>query len=165
MAVALGTTLIDLNIHNLDKEGGWQRIEEGLTTGADIFIGAGVTRRRAGGSRQIDLCGEQEALFGFVLGYTQNASNTIDTQGYYYRDYDAPFAAAKEVFIGVPKQGGIYLILSETNVTLALDMKLKCVDGVWSEADTNDNFQMMCEQAITAAANTRKYFYGKWVSF
>ena len=69
------------------------------------------------------------------------------------------------MFIGVPKQGGIYLILSETNVTLSLDMKLKCVDGVWSEADTNDNFQMMCEQAITAAANTRKYFYGKWVSF
>jgi hypothetical protein len=164
MAVALGTTLIDLGIHNLDKEGGWQRIEEGKTTGTDNFIGAAVTRRRET-APNIDLCGEQEAIFGFILGYTQDANNTVDSQGYYYRDYDAPFAAGKWVFIGIPKQGGIYLVLSDTNKTFALDMKLKCVDGVWQEADTNDNFQMQCEQAITGAANTRKYFYAKWVSF
>jgi len=163
MAVALGTTLLNLGIHNLDKEGGWQRWEEGKTTGTDMFIGAGVTRRRET-KPNIDLCAEQEALLGILLGYTGHKDNTIPTQGYYYNDYDNPFVAGKWVFIGIPKQGGIYLILSATNVTLLEGMKLKCVDGVFQEADTNDNYQMTCEQAITAAVNTRKYFYGRWVS-
>jgi len=163
MAVVLGTTLINLNIHSLDKESGFQRVEEGKTTGTDMFIGAGVTRRRET-SPNIDLCAEQEGLLGILLGYANHKDNTIPTEGYYYNDYDVPFAAAKWVLIGIPKQGGIYLVLSETNVTLQEGMKLKCVDGVFSEADTNDNYQMTCEQAITGAVNTRKYFYARWVS-
>ena len=161
MTVALGTTLINKLIHNLDKEGGWQRIEPALTTGSDIFIGAGVTRHGQTG-QYIDLCAEIEALLGFVLGYN-TAKETIDDDGYYYRDYDNPFASGKHVLVGIPKHGGVYLILSETNTTIALYDKLKCVDGVWKLADTSDNYQMIAEEAVTAAANTRKYFYARWV--
>lgn len=161
MTVALGTTLLALNIHNLDKEGGFQRIEPGITTSTDIFIGAGVTRRGLTGM-YIDLCAEIEALLGFVLGYN-TAKETVDDEGYYYRDYDNPFTSGKHVLIGIPKQGGKYLILSETNETIELFEKLKCVDGVWKVADTADNYQMIAEEAVTGAGNVRKYFYGTWV--
>lgn len=162
MVVALDETLIDMQIHNLAKEGGWQRVEEGKTTGTDQFIGAGVTRRGET-IPNIDLCAEPEALLGFILGYTQHHDNTIPTQGYYYNDFDEPFVAGKWVFIGIPKTLGIYLVLSATNVTILIGQKIKCVDGVFTPADTNDNYQMICEQAIAAAANTRKYFYASFV--
>lgn len=160
MTVALGTTLLAANIHNLDKEGGWQRIEPAITTGTDVFIGSGVTRHGMTG-QYIDLCAEIEALLGFVLGYN-TALETVDDEGYYFRDYDNPFISGKDVLVGIPKHGGIYLILSETNTTIALMDKLKCVDGVWKLADTSDNFQMIAEEAVTGAGNTRKYFYGRW---
>lgn len=161
MTVALGTTLIDKGIHNLDKEGGWQRIEKAKTTGSDMYIGSGVTRYGQSGLF-IDLCAEIEALAGFLLGYN-TALETINTNGYYYNDYDNPFSSGKNVLVGIPKHGGIYLILSETNTTIAMYDKLKCVDGVFQVADTNDNYQMIAEEAVTAAASTRKYFYAKWV--
>jgi hypothetical protein len=161
MTVALGTTLIDLGIKTLVKFGGWDRIEDAYTTGTDIFIGAGVTR--FGETKpNIDLCAEVEVLWGFVLGYNKQL-NTIDSQGYFYRDYDNPFVASKWVLVGIPKQSAVYLILSATNTTIAIADKLKCVDGVFAVADTNDNYQMIAEEAVTAAANTRKYFYARWV--
>lgn len=161
MAVALGTTLINKKIHNLDKEGGWQRIEPGITTGTDIFIGAGVTRKGQTG-QYIDLCAEIEALLGFVLGYN-TAKETIDDEGYYYRDYDNPFASGKHILIGIPKHGGVYLVLSGTQKTIALYDRINCVDGVWEACATSDNYQMIAEEPVTGAANTRKYFYARWV--
>ena len=161
MTVALGTTLINKGIHNLAKEGGWQRIEPGITTSTDIFIGAGVTRFGQTG-QYIDLCAEIEALLGFVLGYN-SAKETIDDQGYYYRDYDNPFISAKHVLIGIPKFGGVYLVLSGTQKTIALYDRINCVDGVFQRAATSDNFQMISEEAVTAAGNTRKYFYARMV--
>ena len=161
MTVALGTTLIAKKIHNLDKEGGWQRIEPAITTSTDIFIGAGVTRKGMTG-QYIDLCAETEALLGFVLGYN-TALETIDDEGYYYRDYDNPFISAKNVLVGVPKHGGIYLILSGTQKTIALFDRINCVDGVWEACATSDNFQMIAEEAVAGASNVRKYFYARWV--
>lgn len=161
MTVALGTTLIDKNIRNLDKEGGWQRIEPGITTSTDCFIGAGVTRYGETG-QYIDLCAEIEVLLGFILGYN-TANETLDDQGYYYRDYDAPFASGKHVLIGIPKFGGIYLVLSGTEKTIPLYGRINCVDGVFEECVTSDNYQMIAEEAVTGAANTRKYFYARMV--
>lgn len=161
MAVALGTTLINKAIKTLIKYGGWERIEDAKTNGTDIYIGAGVTRK--GETKpDIDLCGEIEALWGFVLGYNRQL-NTIDDEGYYYRDYDAPFANNKWVLVGIPRQNSVYLVLSATNTTIAIGNKLKCVDGVFEVADTDDNYQMIAEEAKTATANTRKYFYARWV--
>jgi len=161
MVVALGTTLINKGIKNMCKYGTFERIEDAITNGADIFIGAGVTR--FGETKPyIDLCAEVEALWGFVLGYNKQL-NTIDAEGYYYRDYDHPFATAKWVLVGIPRQNSVYLILLETALTVAIGNKLKCVDGVFQKADTNDNYQMLAEEASTGAASTRKYIYARWV--
>lgn len=159
--VSLGTTLINLGVKTLVKYGGFQRIEDAYTTGSDIFIGAGVTR--FGETKpNIDLCAEVDALWGFVLGYNKQL-NTIDSQGFFYRDYDNPFAASKWVLVGIPVPGNVYLVLSETNTTIAINDKLKCVDGVFAVADTNDNYQMIAEEAVVGASDTRKYFYARWV--
>lgn len=162
MTTALGTTLIDLDISTLVRKGDWKRVVDRITTGTDIFIGAAVTEFGESTTSAIDLCAEVEAISGFVLGYMPQ-KNTIDSQGYYYRDYDNPFAASKWVRVGVPEPEMIILVLSETNTTIAKGNKLKCVDGVWQVADTNDNYQMIAEEAVTAAADTRKYFHARWV--
>ena len=57
----------------------------------------------------------------------------------------------------------VFLVLSETETTIAKGQKIKCVDGVWEPASTSDNYQMIAEEAVTAAADTRKYFYARWV--
>lgn len=159
--VALGTTLIAKKIKTLVKFGGWDRIEDARTNGTDIFIGAGVAR--VGETRpDIDLCAAIETLWGFVLGYNKQL-NTIDSQGYYYRDYDNCFGDNKWVLVGIPKQSSVYLVLSETAETLAIGQKIYCVDGVFTKADTADNYQMIVEEAVTGVASVRKYFYARWV--
>ena len=163
MTVALGTTLIDKKIHGLSKEGGWQRIEPGITTSTDCFIGSGVTRHGMTG-QYIDLCAELEALLGFILGYN-TALETIDDEGYYYRDYDAPFSSGKNILIGIPKFGGIYLVLSGTEKSIGLHDRINCVDGVFETSSTSDNFQMIAEEAVTGVSNVRKYFYARMVKF
>lgn len=159
--VALGTTLIDKKIKTLVKFGGWDRIEDARTNGDDIFIGAGVSR--FGETRpDIDLCARVEALWGFVIGYNTQL-NTIDNEGYYYRDYDVPFADNKWVRVGIPKQSSVYLVLSETAETLAVNDKIYCTGGVFTKADTDDNYQMIVEEAVVGVAEVRKYFYARWV--
>ena len=162
MTTALGTTLINLAISTLVRKGQWKRIVDRQVTNSDIFIGAGVTEYGESGTSDIDLCAEIEALLGFVLGFVPQLE-TIDSQGYYYRDYDNPFVDNSWVRVGIPEQGMVILVLSATNTTIAKGDKLKCVDGVWSVADTNDNYQMIAEEAVTGAADTRKYFYARWV--
>lgn len=163
MTVALGTTLINLGIATLVRKGNWKRIVDRLTTGTDMFIGAAVTEFGQGGTKSsIDLCAEIEAILGFILGYVPQLE-TIDNEGYYYRDYDNPFAASKWVRVGIPEPEMVILVLSETNTTIAIGNKLKCVDGVWQVAATSDNYQMIAEEAVVAAANTRKYFHARWV--
>lgn len=160
--VSLDQTLIARKIKSLHFKGQWDRIVDRKTTGTDIFIGAGVTDF---GETQpsIDLCAEIDALAGFVLGYAPQLE-TIDSEGYYYRDYDHPFAASKWVRVGIPKQAMVILVLSETNTTIRRGEKIKCVDGVWKPASTGDNYQMISEENVTATADTRKYFHAKWVS-
>jgi len=110
----------------------------------------------------IDLCAEQEALFGFILGLNP-ALNAIPAEGAWFNDFDNLIADNIWVQVGIPQQGGVYLVLSETNTAFQIGMKLKCVDGCFQEADTNDNYQMIAEEAIAAAANTRRYFWARWV--
>ena len=41
--------------------------------------------------------------------------------------------------------------------------KIYCVDGVFTRAATNKNYQMICEEAVVGVAAVRKYFYARWV--
>lgn len=160
--VALGTTLINMKIKGLVKFGGWDRIEDANTgTGEDIFIGAGVAR--TGETKPIiDLCAMNETLWGFVLGYAKQLE-TIDPQGYYYRDYDHPFGASKKILVGIPKQSSVYLVLSETAETLAVGQKIYCTAGVFTKAASGHNYQMIVEEPVVGVAGIRKYFYARWV--
>ena len=162
MTVALGTTLINLGISTLVRKGQWDRIVDRQCTGSDIFIGAGVTEKGESGTSDIDLCAEIETLIGFVLGLVPQLE-TIPTNGYYYNDYDQPFADDTWVRVGLPKQAMVILVLSGTEKTIAKGDKINCVDGVFQTAATSDNYQMIAEEAVTGAANTRKYFYARWV--
>lgn len=160
--VSLGTTLIGLAISTLLYKGQWERVVDRQCTGSDIAIGMAVTEYGEAGQSDIDLCGENEAIFGFALQYMPQVE-TIDATGIFYRDYDHPFPDNSWIRVGVPKQGIDILVLSETNTTIAKGNKLKCVDGVFAVADTNDNFQMIALEAVTGASATRKYFYARWV--
>lgn len=162
MTVALGTTLISLGISTLVRKGQWARIVDRKCNGADIFIGAGVTEIGESTQSDIDLCAEIEALLGFVLGLVPQLE-TIPATGYYYNDYDNCFADNTWVRVGIPTQGMIILVLSGTQKTIAKGDRINCVDGVWQRAATSDNYQMIAEEAVTAAANTRKYFHARWV--
>ena len=161
MTVALGTTLINKAIKSLLRHGQWSDIVDRRCNGTDIFIGAGVCGYGET-YPDIDLCAEIEALLGFVIGLAPQLE-TIPSQGMWYNDYDNPFADNTWVRVGIPQQECVILVLSETNTTIAVNDKLKCVDGVWQVADTNDNYQMIALEAVTAAANTRKYFYARRV--
>lgn len=161
MTVALNTTLVSHGISTLLYKGQWERVVDRLTTNTDIFIGAGVTDF---GETQpdIDLCGEAEGLLGFVLGYVPQLE-TIDAGGYYFRDYDNAFPDNSWVRVGIPKQGLVIFILSGTQDTVARGDLLKCVDGVFVKCSTREEYQMIAEEAVTGAINTRKYFYARWV--
>lgn len=161
MAIALGTTLIDLGIKALIKKGKWKRIEDGRTNGATIGIGMAVTREGQT-FPDIDLCGEAEPIWGFVKGLN-TTRHTLPALGPWFNDYDNPFADNIWVRIGIPAQAMVFLILSAIAVNIGRGRKLKCVDGVFRHADTNDNFQMIAEEPVVAAVNTRKYFYARFV--
>lgn len=162
MTVALNSTLRALNIKSLLYKGMWSDVVDRITNGTDIFIGAAVTEYGESGHGDIDLCAEIEAILGFVIGLAPQLE-TIPANGMWFNDYDNPFGNNINVRVGIPQQKCVILILSETNTTIAKGDKLKCVDGVWQVADTNDNYQMIAEKAVTGAANTRKYFYARWV--
>ena len=161
MTVALNTTLIDLGISTLLYKGQWERVVDRKTTSTDIFIGAAVTEH---GETQpdIDLSALTEAILGFVLGYVPQLE-TIDSLGYYYRDYDVPFPDNSWVRVGIPKQGLVILVLSATDETIGRGDMIKCVDGVWMTTASGEIYQMIAEEAVTGAAQTRKYFYARWV--
>jgi len=162
MTVALGTTLINLGIHTLLKTGSvWDRIVDARVNGSDIFIGAIVTRVNET-YPDIDLCSEIEAMLGIVIGLN-TTKHTLPANGAWYNDYDVPFTDNYWVRVGIPRPQGVYLVLSDTEKTFTVGNKLKVVDGVLQVADTNDNFQFICEKAVTGASNTRKYFYARYV--
>lgn len=162
MTVNLGTTLIGLGISTLLYKGQWDRVVDRQCTGDDIFIGAAVTEFGESEQSDIDLCAEVEAIFGFVLQYVPQLE-TIDATGIFYRDEDHPFADDSWVRVGIPSQGMVFLVCSGTEKTIAKGNKIKCVDGLFEVADTDDNYQMIAAEAVTGASNTRKYFYAEWV--
>lgn len=162
MTVALDETLITKGISTLLYKGTWKRIVDKMTNGSDIFIGAAVTEAGESTHSDIDLCAEIEAILGFVLGINPQLE-TVPANGMWYNDYDNCFADNIWVRVGIPEHGAVFLVLSATGVTIAKGFKIKCVDGVWQQADTDDNYQMIAEEAVTGASNTRKYFYARWV--
>jgi len=162
MAVALNTTLRALGISTLIKEGKWKAIVPRYTgTQTNIFIGAAVS-----GFGQtfpaIALCAEEIAILGFVLGLN-TSKHTIPDEGPFYNDYDNCFGAAKWLDIGIPEARMVFLVCSATAATIYRDQKLKCVDGVFTPADTGDHHQMTSmDDTIMGVANTRKYFYARF---
>ncbi len=162
MTVSLSTTLINLGISTLVRKGQWARIVDRICNGSDIFIGAGVTEIGESNTSDIDLCAEIEALLGFVLGYVPQLE-TIHVNGYYYNDEDNPFADNSWVRVGIPTPGMVILVCSGTEKTIAKGDKINCSGGLFQTAATSDNYQMIAEEAVTGASNTRKYFYARWV--
>lgn len=161
MGVALNTTLRAHGISTLLYKGQWDRVVDRKINGEDVFIGAGVTEF---GETQPDIALAQinEALLGFVLGYVPQLE-TIDALGYYYRDYDNKFPDDSWVRVGIPKQGIVIFVLSDTDMTLARGAKILCSNGVWRTTASGQVYQMVVEEPVTGAPLTRKYFYARWV--
>lgn len=167
MTVALDETLIAKGISTLLKKSEYERIEDAQTTGTDLFIGAIVTRYGET-FPGVDLSGESEGMLGQIIGLN-GSKEEIPSQGPWYNDFDVPFAATLWVRIGILKPQGVYLILSETNITIAVGDLLKVVDGVVAIAATiattptvPEHYQFTAEEPVAAAADTRKYFYGRF---
>jgi hypothetical protein len=162
MTVALSSTLRALAVKSLLYQGKWSSVVDRVTDGTDIFIGMAVTEYGEGTHGDIDPCAEIEAILGFVIGLAHQLE-TIPAEGEWYNDFDVPFGDGINVRVGIPQQNCVILVLSETNTSIAKGAKIKCVDGVWETADTNDNYQMIALEGVTGAANTRKYFKARWV--
>ena len=161
--VSLDETLRAKGISSLLYKGRWKRITDRRLNGdGDMFIGAGVTEFGEATKSDIDLCAEIEALFGFVLGLNPQLE-TVPALGMWYNDYDHCFADNLWVRVGIPDIDAVFLVLSGTAKDISKGDKIKCVDGVWQRADTNDNFQMISKEDVTGVADTRKYFYARWV--
>ena len=165
MTVALGTTLIDLNIATLIETAEYERIEDGRCNGADIFIGALITRYGET-APDVDLCGEGEPIDGLVTGLntTRHLLPNVDSgNAAFYNDYDNPFADNIYIRFGVLKPQGIYLVLSDTNVTIAIGNHLRVKDGVLNTSSSGDITSFVATEAVTGAVNTRKYFRARYI--
>ena len=167
MTVALGTTLIDLNIATLIVKAEYDRIEDGRVNGSsECFIGQLVTRYNQT-YPDIVGCDEGQLITGLLIGLntTRHTLPTV-TSGNpaFYNDYDNMFADNTYIRIGILKSQGVYLVLSETYKTFTVGMGLKVVDGgVLAEAASGDVISFIAEEAVTGASNTRKYFRARFV--
>lgn len=161
--MTLGTNLRNLSDfkNNLVVEGpDFSRREEALTNGTDIAIGLIVTKF---GETQpdIDLCGEDEMIFGIVEGYTNK--DEVDSNGYWYRDPDVPFGNNKWVIVGILVPGQIVWVVSATAVSISRGAGLKVVDGYLQMASTGDDITFTAEESVTGVAGTNQYFRAKVV--
>ena len=161
MGVALNTTLIAHGHATLLYKGQWARVVDRRINGTDVFIGAAVTEH---GEVQPDiaLCALEEGILGFVLGYVPQLE-TIDAQGYFYRDYDTPFPDNSWVRVGIPRQHLVIFVLSDTQEDIGRGDLIRCIDGVWRSSVTREDYQMISEEDVVGAINTRQYFYARWV--
>lgn len=156
--MTLGTNLKDLADfkNNLVVEGpDFVRRIEARTNGTDIFIGAIVTRDEET-RPDIDLCGEDESPLGIVEGYTNK--DEPDSDGYWYRDGDVPFADNKWVIVGILTPGQILWVCSTANVNINEGEYLKVVAGLLQRGGTGDDLLFKAEEDVTATASTTKYF-------
>jgi len=164
MAVALDTNLRDKADfkHNLVVEGpDFSRREEGKTATATIFIGAIVTKTSRA-QPIVGLCSTYQMVAGIVEGYT-NRDEPDQDEGYWYQDYDVPFAINKYVVVCQLVPGQILWVCSGTQKTIKRGEPLKIVDGVLEAATTGDDIYFVSEEDVTGVANTRKYFRAKVV--
>lgn len=160
MAVALGTTLINKNVSTLLLYGEWKWKEAFTTNGTDIFIGC-IVNRRGQSNDDIDPAEQDEDPFGIVLGYAP--PDVDDSEDPFYRDYDNPFADGKKVLVGKPTSGSTTLVLSDTNVSIAIgDLLMLATTGTVRIGDTGGQIIGSAYSAVTAAANTRKWLYMTW---
>lgn len=164
MTTALGTTLIDLDVSALDQDG-YNKIWTRRTAASTLFLGAIVT-----GQDQtfpdIVLAGEDDPILGHLVKLDTSKHtlpNVTSGNASFYNDYDNCFSDNVFVLVGQMKVGGLYLILSGTNKTFAMDDPLKIVDGVADLATTGDIVSFISKEVVTGASNTRKYFWAEYV--
>lgn len=158
--MTLGTKLINLADfkNNMVFSGpDFAQVVERRTNGADIFIGAIVTDKGEP-FPDIDLCGEDEAPLGIVLGFTNR--DQIDSQdaGYWYRDADVPFADNTWVYVGILTPGQVVWVCSTANVNINSGEYLMVVSGLMRRGGTGNDLFMKAMESVTAVASTSKYF-------
>lgn len=158
--MTLGTNLIDLADfkNNMVFSGpDFAQVVERRCNGSDIFIGAIVTDDEET-FPDIDLCGEDEAPLGIVLGFTNR--NQIDSQsaGYWYRDGDVPFADNTWVYVGILTPGQVVWVCSASNTNINSGEYLKVASGLMTRGDTGGDLFMKAMESVTATASTTKYF-------
>jgi hypothetical protein len=167
MTVALGSTLITLGTSTLIEKGRWLRIEDGRVNGSnEVFIGAIVTRTE---QTFPDIRGadEDDTIAGICIGINttrHTLPNVTSGNAAFYNDFDQPFSDNDYVRFGVPEAGGVYLVLSETNTTIAVGDPLMVTSaGVLKVAGTGDIITFIAEEAVTGASNTKKYFRARYI--
>ena len=128
------------------------------TKGADIWIGAGVTRFGETGSF-IDLCAKGEPLWGIVTGEWHVTDLSHDA--------DNPFAANTWVLVYVFGRGDQIYLTAKTNTAITKDVKVQCEAGFFIPYAYTDGTQAtdllesvfgVADEAVTATAATEKTF-------
>jgi len=157
----LRESLLSLGISTTLKHGQWERVYDKKCNGNGIFIGAGVTIYGEN-EQDIDLCGEGESLFGFVMGCCPQLEQ-IPSEGYFYNDFDNPFYDNQYVQVGSPTIGNVCLVVSRIGVSFRVGDKLKCVDGMFEVVQPDDEYQMVAMESVNGYPNTCKYFYAKYI--
>jgi len=98
------------------------------TNGADIFLGAVVTIYGEGNAYDIDLCAEDEPIFGIVSGAADDATD-LDN------DSDDCFADNINVLVTIPVPGDVFYCVTKQNVTVTYGIMLQADGGFVEDTD------------------------------
>ena len=98
------------------------------TNGSDIFLGAVVTIFGESNKYDIDLCAEDEPIFGIVSGRADDAT-LLDN------DSDDPFADDINVLVTIPVAGDVFYCATKQNTTITYGKGLQSDGGYVEDTD------------------------------
>jgi len=121
----------------------------------DMFLGAAVTRHgETVNTPEIDLCAEDEALMGFIIGLVHP-----DAYDPMYHTPTYPFTDGDLVWVFMPKSGAVIWVCSETASAITQGEHIEPIAGEMGLADTGaGGFDYYAEDAVAGAGSTEYYY-------
>lgn len=153
------------------KVGGGGRIEKVRSNGADLFIGAAVTRvGETEDDPDVDLAAKGEPIDGIIIG----ADSTSDYAGDLDKDSDDPYPDNEWLLMYVPLPGEEIYLCAKTNTAFTVYTRAQ-VDGGFiipfaytnatEELDLLESVIGTVQNAVSAVASTETVVALKWGGF
>ena len=102
--------------------------EDVKANGTDLFLTAGVTKFGEGNKFDVDLCAEDEALSGIIVGQADDATD-LD------KDSDDTFSDNVNLKMGVPIPSEEMYLTGKTATSITFGKILQCDGGFFEDTD------------------------------